>query len=60
VLIINGEEKDALLEHLKTLKMFYKVHSKLTKGFNLHEDFEVAYSSLCELERRIGATDEEN
>ena len=58
MLIINGEEKTALLQHLKTLKMLYKVFSKMNKGLILEEDFEVAYSSLCELERRIGATDE--
>lgn len=58
MLIIDKEDKVCLLKHLCNLKMFYRVHKALNRDVKIKEDFQIAFESLCELERRIGVDHE--
>ena len=60
MLIIDGEDKERLVAHLKILRMYYRNQKNLYKGLALENEYKTCGDDLTKLIERIGGVHEQN
>lgn len=58
MLIIDGDDKKMLLNHLKILKMYYRQQAKLFKGLEIGRAHVDCHNNLVDFMKRMEAEDE--